>query len=295
MELTRLDKCPLCNSDKIEVFKKGTINAENISKEDFKITDSSYGSVWDFSQCSSCSFVFSNPKLDEKSLIDFYSELEDNEYSDEWEGRRKNFLTIVERLKKIKTMGNTLLDIGAASGIFVKLAKDEGYLAEGIEPSSQLVKEAEEKFGVTLLEGTIDDYRNQKKTDIVTMLDLIEHVNDPIQFMKKVSSFVKKDGIIVLVTPDISSLTQKIMGGKWWHYRTAHVNFFNIKSIKYLLEQSGFIIEKRYRYAWNFSFYYIISRLFPSLKKRKGLQEVFKRLNLKLQLFDSWEIYARKS
>ncbi len=295
MKLTGLDKCPLCNSKKIEIFKKGTIDTESISKEDFKITDSSYGSIWDFSQCLNCSFVFSNPKPDEKSLISFYSKLEDTEYSDEWEGRGKNFLSILKRLGKINTSGNTLLDIGAASGIFVKLAIDEGYSAEGIEPSSQLVKEAEEKFGVKLFEGTIDNYGVKKKFDIVTILDLIEHVNDPADFMKKVSRLVRKDGMIVLVTPDISSFPPKIMKEKWWHYRTAHINFFNIKSLKYLLEQSGFKIEKKYRYAWNFSFYYILSRIFPSLKKKKGLQKVFKRLNLKLQLFDSWEIYARKN
>ncbi|MCK5005225.1 MAG: class I SAM-dependent methyltransferase [Candidatus Aminicenantes bacterium] len=295
MEFTSLNKCPLCDSDKIGTFKKGTINTENISTDDFKITDSTYGSVWDFSKCSSCSFVFSNPRIDEKSLIEFYSELEDNEYTDEWEGREKNFRTIIKRLGKFEISGNKLLDIGAASGIFVRLAAENGYSAEGIEPSTQLAREAGEKFGIKIFEGTIDDYSSDGQFSVVTLLDLIEHVNDPAEFMDKVSPLVKKGGILVIVTPDIQSIPPKILRNRWWHYRTAHVNFFSLRSLAFLLERSGFIIEKKYRYAWNFSFYYVLTRLFPSLKKNKGLQKVLKRLNLKLQLFDSWEIYARKS
>ncbi len=295
MEFTSLNKCPLCDSDKIGIFKKGTINTENISTDDFKITDSTYGSVWDFSKCSSCSFVFSNPRIDEKSLIEFYSELEDNEYTDEWEGREKNFRTIIKRLGKLEVPGNKLLDIGAASGIFVRLAAENGYSAEGIEPSAQLAREAGEKFGIRIFEGTIDDYSSDGQFSVVTLLDLIEHVNDPAEFMDKVSPLVQKRGILVIVTPDIQSIPPKILRNRWWHYRTAHVNFFNLRSLSFLLERSGFIIEKKYRYVWNFSIYYILTRLFPSLKNRKGLQKVLKRLNLKLQLFDSWEIYARKS
>ncbi len=295
MEFTSLKNCPLCRSDKITLFKNGNIDPENITSEDFKVTDSTYGSVWSLSRCSSCSFVFSNPKIDEKSLIDFYSELEDNEYTDEWEGRGKNFKTILRRLKKIPVSGNRLLDIGAASGIFVKLAEENGFVAEGIEPSSHLVREAKKKFGVNIFEGSIEDYRPREKFSIITMLDLIEHVNDPAEFMGRVTPLIRKGGLLIIVTPDIDSIPPKIFRNRWWHYRTAHVNFFNIRSLTYLLEKFGFKIEKKYRYAWNFSFYYLLSRLFPSLKKRKSLQKILKRLNLKLQLFDSWEIYARKS
>ena len=295
MEFTRLSNCPLCSSENISTYKKGTINPVKVNKEDFRITDSTYGSVWDFSSCSFCSFVFSNPMIDEKSLIGFYTELEDKEYSEEWEGREKNFRTIIKRLNKMPKPGNKLLDIGAASGIFVKLAEENEYSAEGIEPSSQLAREAKERFGVNIIEGTIDDYDAKTQFDIVSLLDLIEHVNDPSDFIRRVSPHVRKGGILVIVTPDIKSIPARIFKNKWWHYRTAHVNFFSLESLTYLMEKYGFVIEKKHRYAWNFSLFYIVSRLFPSVKKRKGLQLLLKRLNLRLQLFDSWEIYARKS
>lgn len=295
MEFTRLERCPVCNSGEIKAFKKGTIDPENISSEDFKITDSTYGSIWDFSQCESCSFVFSNPRIDEKSLVEFYTGIEDSEYTDEWEGRGKNFKAVLKRIGKMGEDLERLLDIGAASGIFVKLAQECGYAATGIEPSAQLVKEAKEKFGIDLVKGTVENYEAREQFDVVTLLDLIEHVTDPEGFLKKVSPLIRRGGILVIVTPDISSIPPKLMGNRWWHYRTAHVNFFNLRSLTYLLEKLGFSIEKKHRFAWNFTPFYLITRLFPSLKKSKGLQKFLKRLHLKLQFFDSWEIYARKN
>lgn len=295
MNLTNLNKCPLCGSENIKVYRKGTIDPGKINSDNFRITDSSYGSLWNFSRCRKCTYVFSNPLIDEKSLIEFYSELEDNEYSDEWEGRAKNFLTIFRELEKISKPGNSLLDIGAASGIFVNLAKERGYDAEGIEPSGYLADEAEKKFNIKLFRGTIENFKTDKKYSVLTLLDIIEHLRDASSFMEKIVPFIDKKGILVIVTPDINSIPARIFGKKWWHYRIAHLNFFNLRSIEFLLKKSGFEIIKKRRYAWNFSFYYILSRIFPSLKEKKGLQKILKRLNLKLQLFDSWEIYARKN
>ncbi len=99
--------------------------------------------------------------------------------------------------------------------------------------------------------------------------------------------------MLVIVTPDIGSLAARLMGGRWWHYRAAHVNFFNRRSLERLLAAHGFEIALRKRFAWNFSAYYLLTRLLPFLKG-KALQRPLKKLHLKLQLFDSWEVYARK-
>ncbi len=294
MKFVTLKKCPLCGSSEIIDFKHGTINVKKIDSDNFKITDSSYGSLWDFSRCKKCSFVFSNPKLDKESLIEFYSALEDTEYSEEKDGRAKNFKTVLNRIKKLQPADNSLLDIGSASGIFVKLAKEKGYNADGIEPSGFLVKEAKEKFGIDLFRGTVEEFKNKHRYSVITLLDIIEHVHSPENFISQVSELLNDKGLLVIVTPDIDSFTSKITGSRWWHYRIAHINFFNKKSLEYLLKKNGLEIVEVKRYAWNFSLFYLLSRLFPMLKKKKSLQNVLKRINLKVQLFDSLEIYARK-
>lgn len=295
MKLRERNCCPLCKSKNIELFKKGTINPRSLSPENFKITDSDYGSRWNFFTCKECCFVFSNPSPQEEDLIDFYSNLRDEEYNLEAEGRAKNFRTILKRLKPFSKPGNRLLDIGAASGIFLKLAREEGYDTYGIEPSISLVKEAKEKYDISLFCGTLGKYPEDKKFSVITLLDLIEHLVEPETFMKQAVSHLDKEGILVLVTPDINSFAARIAGKKWWHYRIAHLHFFNKKSLHYLMKKNGLEILKQKRYAWNFSSFYLLTRIFPSLKNKESLQKILKRVNLKLHLLDSWEIYARKT
>ncbi len=290
--------CPLCRSENIKPFKKGTFDPETIKTENFKITDSAYGSLWTFSSCKNCGFVFSNPYVPEEHITDFYSQLEDHEYSTEAEGRTKNFTTIFKRLnrlqKKIPHTDNTLLDIGAASGIFLNLAKQEGYEIEGIEPSEFLVNEAHERCGIQLFKGTVEEYKTNKKFPVVTLLDILEHLVEPDAFMSEVDKLIDENGLLVIVTPDIKSLAARLTGKRWWHYRIAHINFFNREALAYLLEKHGYDILMKKKYVWNFTLFYLVTRVFPFLKEKKALQKILKRVHLKLPLFDSWEIYARK-
>lgn len=298
MKLRERKTCPLCDSEDIGLFKKGTFDPESVNTENFKITDSRYGSLWSFFSCKNCGFVFSNPYIPEEDIVEFYSQLEDREYNEEAEGRSKNFKTILKRLnnlrKNLEKPGNRLLDIGAASGIFLDLARQEGYEIEGIEPSEFLIKEAKKHYEIELFKGTLEDYKVEKKFSVITLLDIIEHVVEPDAFMARVDSLIEANGILVIVTPDINSLACRLTGKRWWHYRVAHINLFNLQSLRYLLKKHGFDIILKKKYAWNFSLFYIVTRIFPFFKNKNTLQKILKRLHLKLNLFDSWEIYAKK-
>jgi SAM-dependent methyltransferase len=296
MVLKERNHCPLCHSNFIELFKKGTFNPDTVQPDNFKITDSHYGSLWTFFICRNCSFVFSNPYIPETDITVFYSQLEDKEYSSEAEGRAKNFKTILKRLKRLNP-GNTLLDIGAASGIFLDLARQAGYETTGIEPSEFLVKEAEEKYELHLFRGTIEEFYADypgKKFSVITLLDIIEHLVEPDTFLNRVDDLLEDGGILVIVTPDIKSAAARIAGKQWWHFRIAHINFFNRKSLQFLLNKHHYDVLLEKKYVWNFSLFYLVTRIFPSLKHKKPLQKFLKKVHLKLPLFDSWEIYARK-
>jgi 2-polyprenyl-3-methyl-5-hydroxy-6-metoxy-1,4-benzoquinol methylase len=293
MKLAPVNRCPLCQSPQISLFIKGTIIPESISAADFKITDSHYGSRWTFFSCRNCSFVFANPAPAQGAIAQFYTALADEEYSQEDEGRGRNFSTILRRLRPYAPPGSSLLDVGAASGIFLNLARNAGYRVTGIEPSAALVADAEKLYGLKLFCGTVEQFHCKEKFAVITLLDVLEHMIDPGTFLTVLNGFLAPGGMLVIVTPDIGSLAARIMGGRWWHYRVAHLNFFNRHSLGWLLEKHGFEIALSKRFAWNFSAYYLLTRLLPFLKG-KALQRPLKKLHLKLQLSDSWEIYARE-
>jgi hypothetical protein len=86
------------------------------------------------------------------------------------------------------------------------------------------------------------------------------------------------------------------MGGKWWHFRPAHLCFFTETSLEYLLHRNGLSIVKKRKYSWTFSAYYLLSRR-PRLKyllKNSRLVSLWKKIPVKLALQDSFEVYAKK-
>jgi 2-polyprenyl-3-methyl-5-hydroxy-6-metoxy-1,4-benzoquinol methylase len=293
VKLTLVDRCPLCRSPQISLFKKGTVTPEKISVADFKITDSHYGSRWTFFSCRNCGFVFANPAPAQAAIAQFYAALADDEYSQEDKGRGRNFATILRRLRPYAPPGSNLLDVGAASGIFLNLARSAGYRVTGIEPAAALVADAEKLYGLKLFCGTVDQFAADEEFGAITLLDVLEHVTDPDLFISALQPLLASGGMLVIVTPDIGSWAARIMSGRWWHYRIAHLNFFNLDSLRWLLEKHGFEIILKKRFAWNFSLYYLLTRLLP-WSIGQALQMPLKKLHCKLQLFDSWEIYARK-
>ena len=54
--------------------------------------------------------------------------------------------------------------------------------------------------------------------DIVSAIDVIEHVDKPLDLLIEIRDLLAADGIGVLVTPDIGSITARLMRRKWWHF-----------------------------------------------------------------------------
>jgi 2-polyprenyl-3-methyl-5-hydroxy-6-metoxy-1,4-benzoquinol methylase len=290
-------KCPVCFSSSLSPFKNGTFDFLHLSKEQIKITDSDYGKIWDLSRCQNCHYIFANPSPSPEFISSLYSEVEDPLYEEEAQGRSKNFLRILSHLEKIHPPEGILFDVGAATGIFLNLARQRGWEIDGIETSSWAVGLAEEKYNLHLREGSFETAELRKNSyAAVAMIDFIEHAPHPYQALVKAHEILSADGILVVVTPDINSLAAKIAGRRWWHFRPGHLSYFSSKSLYTLLQQSGFQILKEKKYAWTFSAHYLISRnsRLQFLLKNPFLASFWKRIQIKLALGDSFEIYAGK-
>jgi 2-polyprenyl-3-methyl-5-hydroxy-6-metoxy-1,4-benzoquinol methylase len=290
-------KCPICSSSSLTPFKKSTFDFFRLSQEQIKITDSDYGKIWDLSCCQNCSYVFANPSPSLEFLSSLYSEVEDPLYEEEALGRSKNFLRILKQIERIHPPRGTLFDVGAATGIFLNLARQRGWEVEGIETSSWAIELAEKKYNLHLLKGSFEKADLKKNSyAVVTLIDFIEHTPGPLQALVKAHEILSSEGVLVLVTPDINSLAARIAGKRWWHFRPGHLSYFSSKSLFTLLQQSGFQVIKERKYAWTFSAHYLISRKhqLQFLLKNPLLASFWKKIQLKLVLGDSFEIYARK-
>jgi 2-polyprenyl-3-methyl-5-hydroxy-6-metoxy-1,4-benzoquinol methylase len=291
-----LKACPACAGANIRSHRKGTFSGR-LSQDEIKITDSRYGKTWDLSICGGCGHIFANPCPTAEYLASLYGRVEDPLYEEEAAGRSKNFLRLLRRLEKLIPEKGALFDVGAATGILLDLARRRGWEPAGIEPSSWAVRAAAEKYGLRLIEGSFETASLAEDTyAAVTMVDFIEHTPLPFEAAKKAQAILRPGGVLVLVTPDISSRAARLAGSRWWHLRPAHVAFFSRRSIAALLRRAGLSIVAERRYAWTFSAHYLLTRK-PSLAARlkaSGPASFLRRIPIKLALGDSFEVYAMK-
>lgn len=292
-----LENCPVCSSTNLVPFREKTFDIGTLTEENIKITDSDYGKVWDLSRCKNCTHVFANPAPSPPFIQSLYSKTEDPDYQEESLGRSKNFQRILVALEKIHPQKGSLLDVGAATGILLHLAREKGWAPEGVEPSSWAVGIARKRYGLALMEGTLETIalKDQYYT-AATLIDFIEHISHPLEALSKIYGALERGGTLCLVTPDIQSLAARVMGKKWWHFRPGHLAYFSKKSLLTLLERSGFSVVRWRRYAWTFSAHYLLLRM-PLLKllvKNQKMALFWKTIPIKLALQDSFEVYAKK-
>ncbi len=85
--------------------------------------------------------------------------------------------------------------------------------------------------------------------DIITMIDFIEHVRAPMSILVKASRLLRPGGRLVILTPNADSLSRRLMGLRWLHYKVEHLYYFGPRSLTRALRQVG-LTEVRVGRAW---------------------------------------------
>ncbi len=295
-----MSPCWLCGSGESREVLPATAGGE-VQSHDFKMSDSHYGRTARVVECARCGFRYADP-LPASDLVELYTDLVDPEYREGSEGRIRPFRRIIGRCLAILPEARTLLDIGASTGLLCLAAGERGLDAVGVEPSAWAVGIATTEHGVKVFQGTFPHpLLEAKRFDIVTLIDVIEHVSDPLGLLRDIARAVAPGGLVVITTPDVGSVAARLLGPKWWHYRVAHVGYFNRSTMVRACARVGLQVERIEPYTWSFSLGYIAERLeryLPVGSLRRGLAgtrpgRALLRLTLPLNLGDSRTYYAR--
>lgn len=295
-------KCNLCGGDEWLVRYPATMNGSGLSVEVFRCTSPSYGQHAQIVQCRHCGLVYANPRWSDEELMAAYTAVEDHTYLSEREGRILTFRKHLEALERYTgpADGRSLLDIGAYIGVFVETAQAAGWDAWGVEPSEWAAAEAR-KRGLNVITGAQDAPVLQgRQFDVVTMWDVIEHVDDPATELARAYQLLRPGGWLVLHTMDVDSAAARIMGRRWPWLMDMHLYYFSQATLAQMLVQQGFEVvwsgaQGRYLrlgylasrvQAWNQT----LGRLTAKLVKGLGLGEIAIPVNFG----DLFTVYARK-
>ncbi|MBS3105500.1 class I SAM-dependent methyltransferase [Candidatus Woesearchaeota archaeon] len=236
-EVTEFVNCNLCNSSSTR--KLMAIGGFNIVK------------------CKNCGLAYVNPRLKERKLHEIY----DKKYfsNKAFNGAKTSFYgygkyleeedcikdTFRRRLKIINKLSGKgrLLDIGCAFGFFLELARDDGWDVQGLEISEYAYSYAKNVLKLPVMNKTLEKAKLKSDSfDVVTIFDVIEHLPDPKATLKEIRRVLKPNGFVVITTPNIGSMTAKILWKNWEEVRRVreHIYFFSKSTLKKILESLGF-------------------------------------------------------
>lgn len=137
--------------------------------------------------------------------------------------------------------GKKVLEIGSSYGFFLEEAKHAHLDIQGIDISRAAVAYAASHGLPALAVDLFQAGFPSNSFDGVVAFHLIEHVSDPLAFMREVRRITKPGGILLLSTPREGGYLQRLMGRHWLNYRhQEHLYFFSRETMTLLLKKAGF-------------------------------------------------------
>jgi len=237
--------CVLCDSVNLEtyIYAKDMNAGRNILK------------------CRQCGLVFfEDGKCNTLTLDDSYWDSSEHlrvyEKDIVQEDFKIEFRNRLKAINQLKPKGK-ILDIGCGIGNFLNVARKDGWEVYGIEISKLAADYARDKFGLNVCEGTVENCNlKDSSVDVITMWDVIEHIQNPLDALVAVRAKLKNGGLLVIKTPDEKSLfkfisiilyklsKRKISFLLKYVYYMPHYFYYNKKTIQKMLGKFGFEILK---------------------------------------------------
>jgi len=293
-------ECWVCGSDNTIEWKARSAET-TLRPEDFRITDSHYGRTLALRKCRQCGFIFAEGD-DLERLTALYEQLTDLEYEETQDTRLLQFRWLLDHAQRDAPAAHTLLDIGAGIGLLVSEARRRGLEAVGVEPSRSLAASAHNINAAVLLQGVFPHPALAgRRFDIICLIDIIEHVAQPVDMLRDCAKALSPGGVVVIVTPDVESVPARMLGRRWWHFRVAHVGYFSRSSLDRAMRVAGLEPVRWFRARWFFRAQYLAQRITEYLplrwlnrwaQRQGAMAWLYKRV-VPLNLHDSWVVIGR--
>lgn len=207
-----------------------------------------YGNPLQTGLCRGCGLVFTSPMPTDAEINDFYRRVYRKSYHNAYEPTAKALLRAergaasrYEAIRPALTPGARVLDVGSASGNFVKFMADKGYDALGIEPNEGFAEYAKNAYGINVQaavwqEADIAD----GSVDVITANHVVEHFRSPLAAMRTFHRWLKPGGAAYISVPNVYNPDRTPYG----RFHFAHVYSFTRETLIMLALRSGFEVSE---------------------------------------------------
>lgn len=232
--------CLLCGGTRQVPHFRGPAKALPMSpvSERYRITHSERQLVHALVRCLDCGLVtlplaYAPPVSYEDAADPYYIE------------QAPQRIANAHRLLSLVPRGGHLLEIGCACGFLLVAARERGFSVRGVEMSAWASQYARETYGLDVRTGTLEAAAlPADSVDVCVMADVIEHLFDPSATLREIHRVLVPGGRLLLLTPDVGSITARLAGSRWWGLLDDHYFYFSRQTLRRLLEREGFAVER---------------------------------------------------
>lgn len=185
--------CNLCGNKEVELISREVFNTFSTS----------------VIRCKRCGLIYVDPqppRINEYYNDDYLGELRSEFHTE----RLECFREVLNLTEKYCSPPGFLLDIGCGAGDFMKIAKERGWDVKGVDISDVAVEHVKNKLEFEALKVSeggeqLPEVFDQHSFHVVTMLDVIEHLQDPYGYLGRVARLIKNNGLLIIQTPNANS------------------------------------------------------------------------------------------
>lgn len=226
-------------------------------------------------KCPDCGLMFVAPQPTDDELAEIY----DGEYFAGF-GCESEFQAAYGAMKQSSASGflelcerfvrpGRLLDVGSGLGDLLVAAQRRGWQTRGLDINPYAVELANRLLpGQTLLTPFDAFQPADGPLDLITCLEVIEHLRRPDESLRRMFACLRPGGVLLLTTPDAGSLPARVLRSAWWHLHVDHLWYFDRRTLTALVRGAGFEVLRWQRARKVFNLQYILGILKNSENSR---------------------------
>lgn len=165
------------------------------------------------------------------------------EYGHMSESYKNDLLKFILRYEPKIHKTSKVLEIGCGGCLILKDLHSIGFDVLGVDPSPYALK-CGKKLGIDVIQDFFPSSRINQRFNLIFHSDVIEHMAEPLTFLKAIHRQLQDDGVLIIAIPDSN---QSLKNGDISIFLHQHLNYFDPESLKHTVQAAGFgsiIIEK---------------------------------------------------
>lgn len=181
------------------------------------------------------------------------------------------------RIMNLVGDNSIVLDVGCSTGFLGEyLIREKGCRVDGIESDEEMAEVAARRL-TSLVKGDVEDTGlwsglNGRKYDAIIAGDIIEHLKDPVGFLKRLAGYLSSGGRIILSLPNIAHfrIRLKLLTGKFEYEEagimdSTHLRFFTYDTARRLIRGAGYdIVHEEHTLGPRVGRFPVLERILPA-------------------------------